>query len=45
VSMTLAGFRRDGLVVNQGRYLVITDASRLSAITGSDMGRTRSPAC
>jgi CRP-like cAMP-binding protein len=41
VSMTLAGFRRDGLVANQGRNLVITDASRLSAITGSNMGRTR----
>jgi len=41
VSMTLAGFRRDGLVANQGRYLVITDASRLSAITGTNMGWTR----
>jgi hypothetical protein len=39
--MTLAGFRRDGLVASQGRNLVITDASRLSAITGSNMGRTR----
>ena len=41
VSLTLAGFRRDGLVASQGRNLVITDASRLSAITGSNMGRTR----
>ena len=41
VSMTLAGFYRDGLVAKQGRYLVVTDAPRLSAITGSNMGRTR----
>jgi len=41
VSLTLAKFRREGLVAKQGRFLVITDAQRLSALVGADMGRTR----
>jgi len=41
VSIVLGGFARDGLVAKQGRFLVVTDARRLSAITGANMGRTR----
>jgi len=41
VSKVLGEFHRDGLVARQGRYLVVTDARRLHAIIGADMGRTR----
>lgn len=40
VCLTLSGFLRDGLVAKRGRCLVITDAPRLSALTGA-VGRRR----